>query len=402
MDGRDPLGRLRDRFSIRAGLVYLDGNSLGALPKTTASALLDVVDRQWGEDLIGSWNANGWMQAPARVGGKIARLIGAQADEVIVADSTTVNLFKLVQGALRLREGRTTILTEPGNFPTDLHVLEGVAAGSDGGVRVKRVARAALADAIDERTALVMLTHVHYKSAEIWPMAEITARAHAAGALVLWDLSHSAGALRVDLGAAGADLAVGCGYKHLNGGPGAPSFVFVARGLQEPLFNPIWGWLGHAAPFDFGDEHQPAAGIARQLCGTPPILALAALECGVESFDGVDMAEVEAKARGLGELFRELVQTRCAGHGLTLASPVDPNRRGAHIAFAHPDGYALIQALIARGVIGDFRAPDILRFGFTALYLRHVDVWDAVEALRQVLEAREHERPEFRQRQAVT
>jgi kynureninase len=401
-DALDPLAPLRDSFDLPPGLIYLDGNSLGALPRRTAARVGEVIDIEWGAGLVRSWNTHDWIGAAARVGAKIAPLIGALAHEVIVADSTSVNLFKLVCGALGLRPERRVILTEPGNFPTDLYVLQGIAALLGGRVELRLRTRAELADAIDEDTAAVVLTHVHYKSAERWPMAEITARAHDQGALAVWDLSHSAGALALDLRAAGADLALGCGYKYLNGGPGAPSFVFVAERWQEALASPLSGWMGHAAPFDFVDDYCPAPGVRRQLCGTPGILGLAALEAGIDVFAGVDMAALEAKGLALGDAFIDLVEARCGFANLTLASPREGSRRGSHVSFRHPDGYAIMQALIDRGVIGDFRAPDTLRFGFTPLYLRFVDVWDSVETLRQVLAGGEHLDPRFSRRTAVT
>ena len=401
LDAEDPLATMRLRFRLPPGVIYLDGNSLGALPADAAARVAEVVEAQWGADLIRSWNAHGWIDAPRRLGARIAPLIGAKGDEVIVADSTTVNLFKLAAAALPLRLGRTTVLAEAGNFPTDLYVLQGLEALLPG-LRLKALAREALLEAIDEDVALVALTHVHYKSAQRWPLAQVTARAHDAGALMLWDLSHSAGALQVDLNAVGADLAVGCGYKYLNGGPGAPSFVFVAERLHGALRSPIWGWMGHAAPFDFGDAYAPAEGVTSQLTGTPSVLGLAALEAGLDTFAGVDMAQVEAKAALMGDLLIELVETRCGAFGLSLASPRNAADRGSHVSFAHPEGYAIMQALIARGVIGDFRAPDILRFGLTPLYLRHVDLWDAVEHLLAVLERGEQAQERFRRRQTVT
>jgi len=401
-DALDPLAAFRDSFDLPPGLIYLDGNSLGALPKRTAARVGEVIDIEWGAGLVRSWNTHEWISAPARVGAKIAPLIGAAPQEVIVADSTSVNLFKLVCGALGLRPDRRVILTEPGNFPTDLYVLQGIASLLGGRVELRLHTRAELADAIDEETAAVVLTHVHYKTAERWPMDEITALAHRRGALAIWDLSHSAGALALDLNAASADLALGCGYKYLNGGPGAPSFVFVAERWQEALASPLSGWMGHAAPFDFGDDYSPAPGVRRQLCGTPGVLGLAALETGIDVFAGVDMAELEAKGLALGDAFIDLVETRCGFANLTLASPREAARRGSHVSFRHPDGYPIMQALIDRGVIGDFRAPDTLRFGFTPLYLRFVDVWDAVETLRGVLASGEHRDPRFSRRSAVT
>jgi kynureninase len=402
LDVEDPLAPLRARFVLPQGLVYLDGNSLGALPLGAPDALMDVIERQWGRDLIRSWNVNGWIDAPRRVGARIARLVGAAEDEVVVADSTSVNLFKLAAGAMALRPDGGVILTEAGNFPTDLYVLQGLESLFSGRFQLRMVERGALLDAIDAQTALVVLTHAHYKTALRWPMAQVNARAHAVGALTLWDLSHSAGAIALDLDGAGADLAVGCGYKYFNGGPGAPSFVFVARALQARLISPIWGWMGHAAPFDFVDDHAHAEGIQRQLVGTPAILGLAALDAGLATFDGVEMAAVEAKAQALGQTLIALVEARCAGFGLQLVSPREPDLRASHLSWSHPQGYAIMQALIARGVIGDFRAPDILRFGMTPLYLRFTDLWDAVEILRQVLEGRAHEDERFSRRLAVT
>lgn len=402
MDAQDPLAAYRDAFVLPDGVIYLDGNSLGALPKRTRAHLAEVVDLQWGADLIRSWNTHGWIEAPRRVGARIAHLIGAKAHEVVVADSTSVNLYKLVSGALALRPDRSVILAEPGNFPTDLHVLQGIVAASGGRLTLKTPPRETLASTLDETVAVVVLTHVHYKTAERWPMGEISRIAHAHGALALWDLSHSAGALALDLNACEADLAVGCGYKYFNGGPGAPGFAFVAERHQTQLISPIWGWMGHAAPFAFGDEFQAASGIAGQLVGTPPMLSLSALESGLEIFAGLDMQKLDAKAHALAQTLITLVEARCAGLGLTLASPRDPGLRGSHISFAHPDGYAIMQALIARGVIGDFRSPDILRFGLTPLYVRFVDIWDAVEVLREVLESGVYKEDRFQVRLAVT
>jgi kynureninase len=401
-DAIDALAPAREAFALPPGVIYLDGNSLGALPRATAGRLADVAERQWGVDLIRGWNTHDWIGAPARIGGKIAPLIGAAPDEVIVADSTSVNLFKLVCGALSLRPGRRTILTEPGNFPTDLYILQGLAALLGDRVRLQTVPREALPAAIDDDTAAVVLTHVHYKTALRWPMADIGALARERGALTVWDLSHSAGALAIDLNASGADLALGCGYKYLNGGPGAPSFVFVARRWQAAIASPLSGWLGHADPFDFSDDYRPAPGIRRQLCGTPGVLGLAALESGLDLFQDLDMAAVEAKGLALGDVFIRLVEERCGFAGLTLASPREASARGSHVSFSHPEGYPIMRALIDRGVIGDFRAPDILRFGLTPLYLRFVDIWDAVETLRDVLASGAWRDPRHAVRAAVT
>lgn len=401
-DLADPLAGFRDLFALPAGIVYLDGNSLGALPKAMAARMQAIIAREWGEGLIRSWNSAGWIGAPSRVGQKIAPLIGAKPNEVIVADSTSVNLFKLLAGAVGLRPGRKAILSEPGNFPTDLYVAQGLENLLGGQVALRTVPADEIAGAIDDDTAVVMLTHVHYKTSARLPMAVMTGAAHAKGALTLWDLSHSAGAVGVDLNDCGVDLAVGCGYKYLNGGPGAPAFQFVAERHQAAIRTPLTGWMGHAAPFAFGDDYCPADGIARQLCGTPGILGLAALEVGVEISARAGMPAIEVKSAQLGDLFIKLVETRCADAGVTLVSPRDAADRGSHISFAHPDAYAIVQALIARGVIGDFRAPDVARFGFAPLYVRYVDIWDAVDALRLVLDNGEYRRPEFCRMAAVT
>ena len=402
LDADDPLARFRDAFDLPDGVIYLDGNSLGALPKATAKRLADVTTREWGADLIRSWNTHQWIEAPLRVGDKIARLIGANPGEVAVGDSTSVNLFKLLAGAVSLRPGRGTILTEPGNFPTDLYMMQGLAALLGDRLRIRVAPAEDLPDAIDDDVIAVCLTHVHYKSARRWPMARVTALAHAKGALALWDLSHSAGALAVDLNGAEADLAVGCGYKYLNGGPGAPAFLFVAERHQAEIRSPLTGWMGHAEPFAFVDDYRPAAGIRRQLCGTPPILSLAALDVGIDLMLQADMAALERKAGALGDLFIALVEERCAGLGLSLASPRLAADRGSHVVFAHPEAYAIMQALIDRGVIGDFRAPDLLRFGFTPLYTRHSDLFHAVEGLRDVIAQGAHRDPRFRERLSVT
>ena len=398
LDAADPLRRMRERFDLPAGVIYLDGNSLGAAPKAAAARIAEVVRGEWAVGLVRSWNAADWIGAPQRIGAKIAPLIGARPHEVIACDSTSVNLFKLLAAALQRQAPRKVILTEPGNFPTDLYVAEGAARLLGTAVRLAPAER--LADAIDAGVAVVMLTHVHYRTGARHDMARLTAAAHDAGALMLWDLSHTAGAMRVDLG--DADLAVGCGYKYLNGGPGAPAYLFVAERLQAELASPLTGWFGHAAPFAFADHYAPAAGIDRFLAGTPPMLSMLALECGVDLFADVDMAEVEAKAQGLVSLLIELVEDRCVSHGLTLITPREPARRGSQVSFAHEDAWPIMQALIERGVIGDFRAPDGLRFGVTPLYLGYEDVWRAVETLRELLETGAWRAPRFQVRARVT
>jgi kynureninase len=402
LDHGDPLGPLRDAFMLPDGIVYLDGNSLGALPRETARRLQQVVAQQWGRDLIRAWTAHDWIGAPQRVGDKIARLIGAGPGEVVVSDSTSVNLFKLLAAACRLRPGRPVILSEPGNFPNDLYVAQGLQGPTDGRIELRLVPADQVEAAIDKHVAVVMLTHVHYKSAAVHDMARVTARAHEQGALTLWDLSHSAGAVPVDLNAAQADFAAGCGYKYLNGGPGSPAYLFVARRHQDAAVSPITGWLGHARPFDFVDAYSPAPGIARFLAGSHPILGIAALEVGVDLMLRADAQSLFDKSRVLSELFVALVESRCAGQGLELASPREAGARGSHVALRHAQAYAVMQALIARGVIGDFRTPDVMRFGFSPLYNRHADIWHAVETLRDVLQTSAWDRPEFKQRQVVT
>ena len=400
LDAGDPLAGFRSRFALPPGIIYLDGNSLGALPAGTASRLDAVIRQEWGDGLIRSWNSHDWIGAARRVGDKIAGLIGAKPGEVVVADSTSVNIFKLLMAALGARPGRSVILSEAGNFPTDLYVAQGVVSSMPG-LSLKAVAPEGLLAAIDENVAVLLLTHVHYKTGTRHDMAAITRRAHEKGALVIWDLCHSAGAVAVDLAAVDADMAVGCGYKYLNGGPGAPAFLYVAERLQGELTSPVTGWLGHAAPFEFSGDYRPAPGIARFLSGTPPILGLAALEAGVDLQLQADPAAVEAKGLALANLFIAEVEARCGG-APALASPRDPARRGLHVSFAHPEGYAIVQALIARGMVGDFRAPDIARFGFSPLYLSFAQVWDAAAAMADVVATRAFDAPQFKTRAAVT
>jgi kynureninase len=383
-------------------VIYLDGNSLGPLPKGAAARVAQVVTEEWGDGLIRSWNSAGWIELPQRIGDKIAQLIGAQASEVIVADSTSVNLFKVLAGALTLNSARRVIVSERENFPTDLYMAQGLIALMGGRHELRLVDADDVADAIDAETAVVMLTHVNYRTGRMHDMAAITAQAHAHGALTIWDLAHSAGAVPVDLNAAQADLAIGCGYKYLNGGPGAPAFVFVAERHQADFVQPLSGWLGHAQPFAFDATYTPAQGIMRAMCGTPPVISIAALECGVDIALEADIAQVRAKSLALTDLFIALVEQTCAPHGLRLVTPREHGRRGSQVCFAHPDAYAIMQALIARGVIGDFRAPDILRFGFAPLYLRYADVWDAVRIVADVLDTRAWDTPAFRQRAKVT
>ena len=397
-DAADPLRVFRDRFEIPEGVIYLDGNSLGCLPKSTPERLAQVVRAEWGEGLIRSWNDADWIALPQRVGGKIAPLIGAAPHEVVACDSTSVNLYKLIAAALAMRPGRNVVLSEPGNFPTDLYMIAGLEAQ---GLAQRRLAgRRELEQALDPQVALLLLTHVHYKTGAKHDMAGLTRAAHDAGALVLWDLSHSGGAVELDLASCEADFAVGCGYKYLNGGPGAPAYVYVAERHHAALQQPLTGWFGHAQPFAFSDDYAPAPGIDRLLAGTPPILGLAALEEGVDLIAEIGMEALAAKSRELSEFFRHCVAARCPD--LACVSPEDPTRRGSQLSFRHAEAYAICQALIARGVIGDFRDPDILRFGFAPAYIGYEDAWRAAEALGEVLETGEWQRDEFRQRAAVT
>ena len=421
-DSTDPLAPLRALFAMervdRQGVIYLDGNSLGVLPAATPARIAAVAENEWGEGLIRSWNTAGWITLSQRIGDKIARLIGARPGEVMVGDSTSVNLFKILSAAMVISASPTNhqitnsprhqILSERTNFPTDLYIADTLAR--EKGFELTLVDQPEIATHLDDRTAILMLTHVNYRTGFMHDMKALTERAHRAGALVIWDLAHSAGAVPVDI--AGADFAVGCGYKYLNGGPGAPAFAWVhpkhtawmdRTGWRQPLS----GWLGHAAPFAFSSEYEPAGGIARFVCGTPPVLSLAALECGVDTVLAAEsaggLAAIRNKSIALTDLFITLVEDRCAGHGLTLASPRERSERGSQASFAHPaHGYEIMQALIARGVIGDFRAPDILRFGFTPLYTRFTDVWDAVDRLRAVLDSGEWRERRFAVRAAVT
>ncbi len=381
-DAQDSLASFRDRFALPEGVIYLDGNSLGALPKATPDYVARVLQEEWGQELIRSWQAAGWMDAPQRVGAKIARLIGAQDDEVIVADSTSVNLYKLLFAALAAAPRRRVILSEEGNFPTDLYIAQGLAAGPQD-VVVRTLPRQDILAAAGAET-IVLLTHVHYKTGERFDLASMTATLQAKGALVVWDLAHSTGAVGLDLNAAGVQLAVGCGYKYLNGGPGAPAFLYVARDLQPALVSPLTGWMGHATPFAFSAGYVPADGIRRFLCGTPPIVSLAALECGVDLALEADPAALARKSAGLCTFFIACVEAGCAGAGLTLLTPRAADARGSHVSFAHPHAQAVMEALIARGVIGDYRDPDVLRFGMTPLYVGYEDVWRAARVLRDV------------------
>lgn len=401
-DHDDPLASFRDQFELPEGIIYLDGNSLGPLPKGVAGRVAATMENEWGQGLVRSWVSADWINLPERIGGKIARLIGAQSGEVIAADSTSINLFKLLSAALALRPERRRIVSQKDNFPSDLYIAQGLCDLLDSGHELHLVDGDDVVGAIENDTAVVMLTQVDYRSGYLQDMTAVTAAAHDRGALVVWDLAHSAGALPIDLNESGADFAIGCGYKFLNGGPGAPAFLYVAQRHQASARSPLTGWMGHKDRFAFDPHYQPADGISRHLCGTPAILSLTALDEALDVILTADLDQVRAKSLALSDMFIDLVEHNLADHGFELASPRDAARRGSQVSFRHQHGYSIVQALIARGVIGDFRAPDVLRFGMTPLYTRYVDVWDAVAVLSDVMETAAWDRPEFKQRAAVT
>ncbi len=407
LDRDDPLAPLRDRFALPDDTIYLDGNSLGARPKASAERAREVIEAEWGRDLIRSWNTAGWFALPRRLGDRLAPLVGAAAGEVVITDTISVNLFKLLGAMLREQAkrapSRRVIVSERSNFPSDLYIAQGLIAQLDRGYELRLVDDPSeLAAAIDEHCAVAMITHVNYRTGAMHDMAALTRHAQQAGALMLWDLAHSAGAVPVDLNAAGADGAVGCTYKYLNGGPGSPAFVWVPKRHQASFEQPLSGWWSHRAPFAMEPGFAPDASISRFLCGTQPIVSMSMVECGLDIFHETDMAAIRRKSLALADAFIALVETRCAGFSLTLITPREAARRGSQASFEHPHGYAVMRALIARGVIGDYREPRILRFGFTPLYTRFVDVWDAVQTLRDVLATGAWQAAEFSERADVT
>ncbi|MCP3707386.1 kynureninase [Paraburkholderia sp. CNPSo 3274] len=406
-DRADPLAALREQFTLAAGTIYLDGNSLGVPPSASAARAQAVIGGEWGEGLIRSWNTAGWFAMPKRLGNKLAKLIGAADDEVVVTDTISINLFKALSAALRVQNARDpkrrVIVSERSNFPSDLYIAQGLIEQLDRGYELRLVDDPSeLRAAIREDVAVAMITHVNYRTGEMHDMRALTGHIHAQGALALWDLAHSAGAVPVDLNGANADYAVGCTYKYLNGGPGSPGFVWVPKRHQSAFSQPLSGWWGHKKPFEMNPEYRPDDGIGRFLCGTQPIVSMALVECGLDVFLQTDMQAIRGKSLALTDLFIELVETRCKEYSLTLVTPRGHAERGSHVSFEHPHGYEVMQALIARGVIGDYREPRVLRFGFTPLYLRYVDVWDAVETLRDVLATESWRKPEFAERGAVT
>lgn len=406
-DSLDPLARLKPLFSLPPGVIYLDGNSLGAMPKAAHARSTQVIEQEWGVGLIRSWNTAHWFDLPSRLGNKLGRLIGAGDDEVVVTDTTSLNLFKSLAAALRLQghahPNRRIIVSERDNFPTDLYMIQGMIDLLQQGYELRLVDEPArLERAIDADVAVLLLSHVNYRTGYMHDMAAVTAMAHRHAVLTIWDLAHSVGAVPVDLAGAQADFAVGCTYKYLNGGPGAPAFIWVAPRHRDQFWQPLSGWWGHSRPFDMAVEYQPADGIRRYLCGTQPVVSMALVECGLDIALDADMAQVREKSLALTDLFIALVEERCQGHPLTLATPRDHRVRGSHVSFSHPQGYAVMQALIARGVIGDYREPNVLRFGITPLYLGFADVWDAVEILKDILDTGSWNQPAFHQRTAVT
>ncbi len=390
---------LRERFVLPDGVIYLDGNSLGPMPRGVDERLHATVSEEWAQGLIGSWNSAGWIDLPRRTAAKIAGLIGADPGSVHVGDSTSVLLFKTMTAALRMRPGRRVMVLEPTTFPTDGYVAAGLADLLD--LELRWCDPADPAASLDRDVALLALTHVDFRTGALYDMAALTQAAHDVGALVQWDLCHTTGAMPVDLAAIDADLAVGCGYKYLNGGPGAPAYAYVAPRLIEDLAQPITGWMGHARPFEMGLGYEPAAGAARLGSGTPQVLGLSALETALDAFEGVDMAALRARSLSLTDWFIELVDARL-GDQVEVVTPREHARRGSQVSLRHEQAYGIVQALIARGVVGDFRTPDVARFGFAPLYVTHVEVYDAVQALVEVLDGEEHARPEYAVRNLVT
>ncbi len=397
LDAADPLAPLREAFFVPEGMIYFDGNSLGALPKAALGIVSEAVQQEWATDLITSWNKAGWFELPTRYGDKLAPVIGASSGEVVICDSTSINLYKALFAGLSLRPKRHVIIAEKSSFPTDLYMVEGaLKARPDLEMRLVED----LLEAIDESVAVVLVNHVDYRTGKVAEVEAITARAHEMGAVVIWDLCHSAGIMPVGLNAAGADLAIGCTYKYLNGGPGAPAFIYCAERHLPNVSQPLSGWWGHAQPFAFKTGFAPDAGIRKFLCGTQPILSFRALEAGLDIISGLDIAQVRAKSQSLTSLFIELVEAQVPA--LALASPKDASQRGSQVSFSHPDAYPIVQALIERGVVGDFRMPNVLRFGFSPLYLSHTDVVRAVEILADIMENGTWAAPCFQAGGAVT
>ncbi|MCE2987694.1 MAG: aminotransferase class V-fold PLP-dependent enzyme [Phenylobacterium sp.] len=401
LDRADPFSALARRFRLPAGVVYLDGNSLGPLPRASEAAVRRATAAEWGRLLVGGWNAADWIGLPARTAERIAPLIGADPDEVACADSVSVNLFKLAAGALALRPDRKVLLAAEGDFPTDGYMLQGLSRLRPD-IRIRITPRHDIAGALSDDVAVLMLSHADYRTGALADLHGLSRQASAAGVLTLWDLSHTTGLAPIGLAAAGADMAVGCGYKYLNGGPGAPAFAFLARRHHEAFANPLSGWMGHERPFDFAPGYAPAAGAARLMAGTPPILSLTALNAALELFDGLDPTDLLERSRRLSDLFLARAAPTLEAQGFNCVSPALRQARGGHLAFAHPQAYPVVQALIAAGVVGDFRAPDLMRLGFSPLFLSRTDVWAAADRFARIMETGAWRNPAFAEQQRVT
>ncbi len=402
LDADDPLAHFADEFYLPEGIIYLDGNSLGAMPKAAKTRALEVIDQEWGEDLIKSWNKAGWFNLVEKLGNKTAKLIGADEGEVIYADATGLNVYKLVAAALEMRPDRKVIVMEGSNFPTDNYMVQGLIKQLDRGHEIRFAEDGEILDAIDDDVAAICITHVHYKTGHLHDMAAITKKAQDCGAIAIWDLCHSAGALPVDLNSANVDMAVGCTYKYLNGGPGSQSFMFVARRHHGKAVQPLTGWWGHDVPFGFERDYRPRKDIRQFSTGTEPITSLAISEVGLDIFLRADMNEIRKKSLKLCDLFIELIEERLGDYNFKLVTPREHNRRGSQVSVSSENGFPIMQALIDFGVIGDFRAPDIMRFGFTPLYVSYVDVWDAVDRWKNIMDTKAWKREEFNQKGAVT
>ncbi len=392
----------RDQFQLPEGIIYLDGNSLGPLPTVCIERVATTVTNEWGDMLIGGWNKAGWMDLPERTGNQVAKLIGAPAGSVVCADTTSINVFKVLSSALALNPSRKVVLSDTGNFPSDLYIAQGLLSGLGEGYTLKTTAPEDVEAALDDSVAVLMLTEIDYRTGRKHDMAHLTKIAQEKGILTIWDLCHSAGAFPVDLTGANADFAIGCGYKYLNGGPGAPAFLYVHPRHGENIKPLLSGWLGHEAPFAFDLDYRPDKGIGRMRVGTPSVMAMSALEAALTLWDDVDMEALAAQSRVLSDLFINEVETRCEGFGIELASPRDAHARGSQVSFHHAEGYAVMQALISKGVIGDFRAPDIIRFGFTPLYLTTGDIINAATILSDILQNRLWDTPQFKTKSKVT
>lgn len=390
----------KDQFIVPEGMIYLDGNSLGPLPSAAAGRISSMVEDEWGELLIKGWNQAGWMQQPIQLGDRIGKLVGAPSGTVVIGDTLSIKVYQALAAALAMRPDRKVILSDTGNFPTDLYMADGLIKSMDAGHQVQLVEPENVADAIDDKVAVLMLTQVDYKTGRKHDMMGLTQKAQEAGAVVIWDLAHSAGAFEVELEQSGCEFAVGCTYKYLNAGPGAPAFIYVRRDLSETIEPALSGWLGHDAPFAFERPYRPGSGIERMRVGTPSVIQMAALEAALDVFDDVSMADIRTRSVALCELFISQVETKCPQ--LKLASPRQPDIRGSQVSFRYADGYPLLQALIERGVVGDFRSPDIIRFGFAPLYIDEDDVRRAVEILKDILESGEWDQPRFHKRAKVT